>query len=136
MDTSGFSERRLSVPNDRALWNALVMGFEAYLRFFLAFAFTLGLIGAVYWLARRYAGQLGIVRANTPGRISVSGQISLDPRRRVILVRRDDREHLLLLGPNNDVLIESGITVSGDGFAAALRDASPTTNALTPDRDI
>ncbi|MBO6559967.1 MAG: flagellar biosynthetic protein FliO [Nisaea sp.] len=99
------------------------MGFEVYLRFFLAFAFTIGLIGAVYWIARRYAGRFGIVRAHTAGRLSLTGQFSLDTRRRLVLVRRDDREHLLLLGPNNDLLIESGISSDPDSFAAALRDA-------------
>lgn len=100
------------------------MGFEVYLRFFLAFAFTIGLIGAVYWIARRYAGRFGIVRAHTAGRLSLTGQFSLDTRRRLVLVRRDDREHLLLLGPNNDVLIESGIVPGPDSFTAALRDAA------------
>jgi len=107
------------------------MGFEVYLRFFLALAFTIGLIGAVYWVARRYAGHFGIVRAHTAGRLSLTGQFSLDARRRLVLVRRDDREHLLLLGPNNDVLIESGIVSGPDSFAAALREAAepaPPTN--------
>ncbi|MEP3112388.1 flagellar biosynthetic protein FliO [Nisaea sp.] len=97
------------------------MGFDVYVRFFLGFAFTIGLIGVVYWVARRYAGRLGIVRANTAGRLSVSGQISLDPRRRVMLVRCDEREHLLLLGPNNDLVIESA--VGTNSFQSALKAA-------------
>lgn len=94
------------------------MGFDVYVRFFLGFAFTIGLIGAVYWVARRYAGRLGIMRAHGIGRLSVTGQISLDARRRVMLVRCDDREHLLLLGPNNDLLLESNAATKS--FQSAL----------------
>lgn len=97
------------------------MGFDIYVRFFLGFAFTIGLIGVVYWVARRYAGRLGIVRPNASGRLSVTGQISLDPRRRVLLVRCDEREHLLLLGPNNDLVIDSSAGKSS--FQSALKAA-------------
>lgn len=99
------------------------MGFDIYVRFFLAFAFTISLIVAVYWVARRYAGRLGIMRGPAGGRLSVTAQIALDARRRLILVRRDGSEHLLLLGPNNDLLVESGISVRGEGFETALKDA-------------
>ena len=106
------------------------MGFDVYFRFFLAFAFTIGLIGVVYWIARRYAGQLGIVRMHTAGRLAVSGQLSIDARRRLVLVKRDDREHLILLGPNNDLLIENDIDAVQGEFGTALRAAGsvPQTN--------
>lgn len=97
------------------------MGLDIYVRFFLGFAFTISLIGVVYWLARRYAGRFGIMRSHVTGRLSVTGQISLDPRRRVMLVRCDDREHLLLLGPNNDLVIDS--SASAGSFHSALQAA-------------
>jgi hypothetical protein len=34
-----------------------------------------------------------------------------DARRRLILVRRDDVEHLILLGAHEDILVESNITL-------------------------
>lgn len=107
------------------------MGFDIYVRFFLAFGFTLALIGAVYWLARRYAGQFGVIRTHARGRLSVSGQISLDTRRRLVLVKRDQKEHLLLLGPNNDLVIESGIGEGDEDFNAALREAVGTPPAAS-----
>lgn len=97
------------------------MGLDIYVRFFLGFAFTISLIGVVYWVARRYAGRLGIMGSHATGRLSVTGQISLDPRRRVMLVRCDDREHLLLLGPNNDLVIDS--SASAGSFHSALQAA-------------
>ncbi|UUX50474.1 flagellar biosynthetic protein FliO [Nisaea acidiphila] len=110
------------------------MGFEVYFRFFLAFAFTIGLIGVVYWVARRYAGRLGIVRAHAAGRLAITGQISLDTRRRLVLVQRDGCEHLLLLGPNNDLLIESGIGAAQDGFSAALKKAGTSAVPTIPEQ--
>ncbi|MEQ8332945.1 flagellar biosynthetic protein FliO [Nisaea sp.] len=104
------------------------MGLEIYVRLFFAFAFTIGLIGAVYWLARRYAGKLGIVRPHAAGRLSVIGQISLDARRRVMLIRCDGREHLLMLGPNNDLVIESLPASGSSGFQAALKTAESAEN--------
>lgn len=42
-------------------------------------------------------------------RISVVETVQIDPRRRAILIRRDDREHLILVGGPTDVVIEGGI---------------------------
>lgn len=42
-------------------------------------------------------------------RLSVSEQFNLDSRRRLILVRRDDVEHLIMTGGPVDVVIETGI---------------------------
>ena len=35
--------------------------------------------------------------------------ITLDPKRRLVLVKRDSVEHLVLLGAGTELLIESGI---------------------------
>lgn len=39
--------------------------------------------------------------------------LPLDPKRRLVLISRDDTHHLLLLGGPQDMVIESGITRSG-----------------------
>src|SRR5271170_4467790 len=79
-------------------------------KFFLAFAFVLGLILAVAWAVRRFgSGRLG---ANTRGRqprLAVIDYASVDGRRRLILVRRDNVEHLLMIGGPTDVVVEPNI---------------------------
>lgn len=86
------------------------MSAATYLQFFLALAFVVGLILAIGWLARR-AG-LGVpALAKGRRRLAIVEMIAVDPRRRLVLVRRDDREHLLLIGGATDVTIESGIAV-------------------------
>jgi len=80
-------------------------------RFLLAFLIVLGLIGATAWAVRRFgAGRLGSSgsRGRQP-RLAVIDYASVDGRRRLILVRRDNVEHLLMIGGPTDVVVESNI---------------------------
>lgn len=87
-----------------------VLDLGGYLRFLLALAFVLGLIGLVALALRRVGGQFGALRRQ-PGarRLEIAEVLPLDGRRRLVLVRRDGREHLLLLGPQSDLVIERDI---------------------------
>ena len=113
------------------------MEFTVYLRFIVALIFVLALIGVLAWLARRYGP--GGRMAMAPGRnrrLAIVETRPLDGRRRLVLVRRDDVEHLLLLGAGGEVVVETGIPAGTDappadraeddekgGFAAAVRGA-------------
>ncbi|MBM86332.1 MAG: hypothetical protein CMM47_09960 [Rhodospirillaceae bacterium] len=83
------------------------MDFDVYLRFFVALAFTLSLIGLIYWLIRRYAPTRLFAPGGGGSRLQVVEVRQLDARRRLVLVQRDKTEHLLLLGIHSDLLIES-----------------------------
>jgi len=80
-------------------------------RFFLAFLIVLGLIGATAWAVRRFGnsrlGGAGL-RGRQP-RLAVIDYASVDARRRLILVRRDNVEHLLMIGGPTDVVVEPNI---------------------------
>ena len=85
------------------------------IRFLLAFLISLGLIGAIIgaatWAARRFgAGRLGetSTRALEP-RLAVVAYANVDERRQLILVRRDNVEHLLMIGWWADVTVEPNI---------------------------
>ncbi len=81
-----------------------------YFRFFLALVFVLSLIGLLAWLARRLGAFPGIpMRASSARRIRMVESVSLDARRRAVLIQRDDVEHLILLGPTSETVIETGI---------------------------
>lgn len=80
-------------------------------QFFLAFIIVLGLIGATAWAVRRFgAGRLGGggLRGRQP-RLAVIDYASVDGRRRLILIRRDNVEHLVMIGGPTDVVVESNI---------------------------
>jgi flagellar protein FliO/FliZ len=71
-----------------------------------ALVFTLALIGGAAFLARRF-GMLDMA-PRKPGaekRMRVVESLMLDPRRRLVLVRVDAHDHLLLLSPGADVAI-------------------------------
>jgi flagellar protein FliO/FliZ len=85
------------------------MDFADLARGMAALALTLGLIGLVAVLARRY-GPGALFRAAKPRperRLAVVETLVLDPARRLVLVRFDDQERLLLLGEGR-VLAERG----------------------------
>jgi flagellar protein FliO/FliZ len=87
-----------------------------YVRFLAALAFVLGLIALLAWLARRY--RLGGVPANTARRLAVVEVLPIDPRRKLVLVRCDDRDFLLLIGQDgNQVLAPGGGALSGPATA-------------------
>ncbi len=70
-----------------------------FLQAVFALAATLGLFGVGVYAARRW-GPLGLMRINAtaPKRMSVVESLTLDPSRRLVLVRIDREERLLLLG--------------------------------------
>jgi flagellar protein FliO/FliZ len=104
-------------------------------RFFLAFLIVLGLIGVTAWAVRRLgSGRLGTngVRGRQP-RIAVIDHASVDGRRRLILVRRDNVEHLLMVGGPSDVVVEANI-IRATAAAAGARGpaASETASRAIP----
>jgi flagellar protein FliO/FliZ len=79
-------------------------------RFFLAFLIVLGLIGATAWAVRRFGtGRLGSNTRGRQPRLAVVDYASVDGRRRLILVRRDNVEHLMMIGGPTDVVVEPNI---------------------------
>ncbi|MBV9565343.1 MAG: flagellar biosynthetic protein FliO [Bradyrhizobium sp.] len=83
--------------------------------FFFAFVAVLALIGLAAWLVRRFAGnRLGAPpnRGRMP-RLAVIDAAAVDGRRRLVLVRRDNVEHLLMIGGPTDIVVESNIVRAG-----------------------
>jgi flagellar biogenesis protein FliO len=81
------------------------------LTFFFAFVVVLALIGLAAWLVRRFAGnRLGAnaTRGRMP-RLAVIDAAAVDGRRRLVLVRRDNVEHLLMIGGPTDIVVEPNI---------------------------
>lgn len=79
--------------------------------FFIAFVIVLALIGVVFWLVRRFGGSGMGTNANRGRmpRLAVIDAAAVDGRRRLVLVRRDNVEHLLMIGGPTDVVVEPNI---------------------------
>jgi flagellar protein FliO/FliZ len=85
--------------------------------FFFAFVVVLALIGVAAWLVRRFAGnRLGTNtnRGRMP-RLAVIDAAAVDGRRRLVLVRRDNVEHLIMIGGPTDIVVESNIVRASVG---------------------
>lgn len=79
----------------------------------LAFGGLLLLLALFYYGARALSGTTSRGAKWRPGqRIGVVDSMPVDGTRRLILVRRDDTEHLLLVGTHGDLVIESNIPMA------------------------
>jgi flagellar protein FliO/FliZ len=86
------------------------MNFLDLARAVFALAFTVGIIGLAAWAARRYAPQLLARLSAERGerRMQVMETLVLDPARRLVLVKVDDEERLLLLGEGRELIEHRG----------------------------
>lgn len=84
-----------------------------YLRFLGALAFVLGLLAGCAFLLRRYGHKLGAFgiagAAPAKRRLAVLESVSIGPRQRLALIRRDNVEHLVVFGPEGTTVVEAGI---------------------------
>lgn len=69
------------------------------------------ILAIVLWLIRRRSGSAPFIRGgrNRQPRLQVLDATAVDARRRLVLVRRDNVEHLVMIGGPTDIVIESGI---------------------------
>ena len=96
-------------------------GYEFKILF--AFIAVFGVLALALWLVLRFGrGRLsnGTGRGRQP-RLAVLDQAAVDNRRRLVLIRRDNVEHLILIGGPTDVVIEPHIVRA----AATPREAAP-----------
>ena len=90
--------------------------------YFGAFIFVIALIGLVAFLMKGVlsggsSSGVGLLRGRKR-RLGVVEAAAVDGRRKLILVRRDHIEHLIMTGGPVDVLIESGVDRSAQEGSA------------------
>jgi flagellar protein FliO/FliZ len=99
------------------------MDFDLYLRFALALILVLGLIALLAWLLRRFGMGVKMTKGR---RLGVTEVQMLGPRHRLMLIRRDEVEHLVIVGPHSETVVESGIAAPpASSFAATLAAEEP-----------
>lgn len=102
---------------------------------FLFYLFLLALLALLVvggvWVARSYLNGVSPVAAmfgpRPERRLAVVEQAAVDSRRRLVLLRRDNVEHLIMTGGPVDVVIETGIPERRP--PPVMRDAEADLNA-------
>jgi flagellar protein FliO/FliZ len=112
------------------------MDFDLIIRFILALLFVLALIGLFAWAARRFGltGRMGPAMGKSR-RLRIVEVAPLDPKTRLVLLRRDEVEHLVLIGPGGGLVVESGIRDAGGDagdFAGMVAKAGHGTSSAGP----
>jgi hypothetical protein len=90
---------------------------------------VLGLLAVAFWLLRRFGGgRLGSASARgRQPRLALIDQAAIDNRRRLVLIRRDNVEHLLIIGGPTDVVVEQNIVRAAGAALAPARPAATDT---------
>ena len=78
------------------------------LRLLLSLAVVLGLMGGLAFLIKKL-GLAGAQPAQKSGKkdLEMVETLALDARRRAVILRNKDKEHLVILGANSETLIET-----------------------------
>lgn len=79
------------------------------LKLIAALAFVVGLMGGLAMLIKRLGLAQGLPSSSAQKRLKVIESIPLDPRRRAVLLRCDDKDHLVILGPNGETVVKTDI---------------------------
>lgn len=89
--------------------------FDAVFYLFLVLALAVAIFGFLFVVQKQLTGGGGLQSMGLfggpkpPRRLGVVEHASIDAKRRLILVRRDDVEHLIMTGGPVDVVLETGI---------------------------
>jgi flagellar protein FliO/FliZ len=106
--------------------------FEGYaFKMLFAFIVLLGVLALALWLVRRFGRErpTNAGGRGRPARLSVIDAANVDGRRKLVLIRRDNLQHLVLIGGPSDVLIEPNIAPAG----ATPREVPPPRHVPTGD---
>ncbi len=88
------------------------MEVSAYFQFIMALLFVLALILLIAYGAKKL-GLMARVTVNSAQtkdkRLNIVEILPIDARRKLMLIRRDDVEHLVMMGTERDIVIEQNI---------------------------
>jgi flagellar protein FliO/FliZ len=88
-------------------------------RYLGALLLVLSLVGFAGLAARKF-GLPGLVKPQVARRLQIVESLMLSPRQKLMLVRRDGVEHLVMMGPDGSLVIENAITPPVPQTAAAF----------------
>jgi flagellar protein FliO/FliZ len=86
------------------------MTIEEYINAASALVLVLALMGLIAIVFKRLNDGSGKFLGGTDQRLKVIEQKVIDPKHKMVLIRRDDVEHLVILSHNDTCVVETGMT--------------------------
>lgn len=102
----------------------------------MALGIVLVLIVLSVWLLKFFFRATTRLGSGPNRRLAVVDSVAVDPKRQLIIVRRDDVEHLILTGGPQDLVVETGIAAQKPatvGRRRAAASAPPASSELQPE---
>ncbi len=94
--------------------------FSQIIKFVTALVFVLALMGGLALVMRKF-GSNHPLTAPHKKRMKIIEVLPLSPKHKALLIKRDDKEHLIILGANSEVIVESGIESQQDTEVVPLK---------------
>jgi len=98
---------------------------------FLALAIVIGLIILAVWALKFVLDMAGTVARTRNKRLDIVENLAIDQKRQLILIKRDDVEHLILVGGENELVIEAGIKTDSQANAQPAANIANETKKQT-----
>lgn len=97
-------------------------------RYFGALLLVLALVGFAGLAAKKW-GVPGVARSSSTRRLSIVETLMIGPRQRLYLIRRDDVEHLIVIGSDGTRVVETGIAPRSPVTLTAANTPTPAIEA-------
>lgn len=97
-----------------------------------ALGIVLVLIVLAVWLLKLVYSASGKVARGRNRRLAVMESLAIDQKRQLLVIRRDNVEHLVLIGGTHDLVIETGIPLAEPAAAASSRRPVPMVSPVKP----
>lgn len=97
-----------------------------YIKFFVALIFVLSLMGGLTYILKRIGpGGSSALLSTGKRRLKIIESLPLDARRKAMIIQRDNRQHLVILSPSGETVVETNIPAT----VGALHDDAHDTEA-------
>lgn len=80
-----------------------------YIKFAAALVFVLALMGALAFVIKRVGPGASPLLSTGKRRLKIVETLPLDARRKAMIIERDDKQHLVILGPAGETVVETNI---------------------------
>lgn len=100
------------------------MGLIGVFKLIAALAFVLALMGGFALVLKKTGIAQGGLAGRTGKRLKLVEALSLDARRKAMIIECDDEQHLIIIGPSGETVVKTNISKRIVSHEASLKDAA------------